>query len=92
MEVYIPLPPEASAVVQAEGPLDTDTQVLTLQDHLVQGRLVGTKITSSGTETGLTKGKASFSYFAQRCHCPTELCVQQVVRLKVPCSLFTKEP
>lgn len=36
MEVYIPCPPEASAVVQAEGPLDTDTQVLTLQDHLVK--------------------------------------------------------
>lgn len=93
MEVISPCPPEASAEVQAEGPLDTDMQVLTLQDHLVKEGLWELKSTSSGTELSLTKGKGIFFLFCSKVSLPTELCVQQVVRLKgVPCSLFTKEP
>lgn len=54
-------------MVQAEGPLDTDRYAdANFTRSPCQGRLVGTKIHRAESD----QKKASFSYFAQRCHCP----------------------
>ena len=58
-------------MVQAEGPLDTDRYA---DAHFIrspcQGRLVGTKIHEPWHRAESDQKKASFSYFAQRCHYP----------------------